>query len=896
MGGTSEDLKPLAEDTLSCIEQTANFARAKLVEPTRATIGAFAGINTLNDIPKIDTLAQITSEETRSLQRLEEEPVIARIGVKDEGGRELTYFVTRAAVPQIPGRKIASYKSPVGRIAAQDVGATFVHPASGEELEIIDKALIFPRRAAGEWDSRDTQIYRVDAAHTVPSLRQLLVEAQLEEEDLLEWLLSEGAADRVRQGVTRGIIARISLRDQPVLDKYQDEIFRLPLDTELFLVGPPGTGKTTTLIKRLSQKIAKEGLEPTELRLIEGASGNNSIPHRRSWLMFTPTALLKQYLKEAFAREQVPASENEVQTWDDYRRKLARNTFGILRSQQGRSGFSLREEFDYLSLEAFDQQALWTSEFRDFVHRQLLNGWLRSGDRLATSANAESRELSKRLLSVLQGAPEIGRDLVKAIELVRQDIDSQVDRVNAEIERIVRKTLNSLLMGNRGFLEELATAIAAMDVEDEDGIEEDDLSEDATDEPEMQVNLRRVSMREAMRLFEVALRGLARARASGRRVSPNSRNGRIIEWLGDRIPPPETLRDLGQLYDQRAALVHFRNPRIAIVQPSRLSSLYRRFRVENAEVGRWYEGRPKANEISTHEVDLLLLTLFRNAREVFGWFPAESAGQGILGTIGGEYRNQILVDEAVDFSPMQLAVMREISAPQIGSFFICGDLNQRITEWGIRDQRDLSWVSPDLRSYKVAVAYRQSRRLVELAKDIAVAGGGDPGDVTLPDRVDSEGLHPVLLEEAADLSTVVEWLAQRIAELERQVEALPPIAVLVNDEVDVIPVAHALSARLASHNLRAVPCSHGQLNGTGNDVRVFDLQHIKGLEFEAVFFIAADDLVRQRPQLFAKFLYVGATRAATYLGISCRGSLPAQLAGLRPHFRGSFDEQAASIA
>lgn len=895
MGGTSEDLRPLAEDTLSCIEQTASFARERLEEPTRATVGAFAGINTLNDIPKIDTLAQITSEETRSLQRLEEEPIIARIGVKDEDGREITYFVTRAAAPHIPGRKIASYKSPVGRIAAQDVGAIFVHPASGEELEIIDKAIVFPRRAAGEWDSRDTQIYRVHAAHTVPSLRQLLVEAQLEEEDLLERLLSEGTADRVRHGVTRSIIARISLRDQPVLDKYQDEIFRLPLDTELFLVGPPGTGKTTTLIKRLSQKIASEGLEPRELRLIERASDNNSIPHRRSWLMFTPTALLKQYLKEAFAREQVPASENEVQTWDDYRRKLARNTFGILRSQTGRGGFGLREEIEYLKVEALDQQALWVSEFREFVHRQLLNGWLRSGDRLASSANTETRRLGQRLLSDLDGAAEIERDLVKAIELVRQDIDSQADRVNAEIERIVRKTLNSLLVENREFLAELATAIAAMDVDDDDGFEDDELSEDAADEPEEQVNLRRVSAREAMRLFEVALRGLARARASGRRVGPSSRNGRILEWLGDRIPPPETIRELGQLYEQRAALVHFRNPRTALVQPGRLSSLYRRFRMENAEIGRWYQSRPKASEISPHEVDLLLLTLFRNAKEVLGWFPAESVGQSILGTIGGEYRNQILVDEAVDFSPMQLAVMRELSAPQIGSFFICGDLNQRITEWGIRNQQDLAWVSPDLRVYKVAVAYRQSRRLVELAKDIAVAGGGDPGDVTLPDRVDSEGLPPVLLEEAADLSTVVEWLAQRIAELESQVEALPPIAVLVNDEDDVIPVASALSTRLEAHNLRAVPCSHGQLNGTGNDVRVFDLQHIKGLEFEAVFFIAIDDLVQQRPQLFAKFLYVGATRAATYLGISCRGSLPAQLAGLRHHFRRSFDEQAASI-
>jgi hypothetical protein len=31
--------------------------------------------------------------------------------------------------------------------------------------------------------------------------------------------------------------------------------------------------------------------------------------------MFTPTELLKQYLKEAFAREGVPASDLRIRTW-----------------------------------------------------------------------------------------------------------------------------------------------------------------------------------------------------------------------------------------------------------------------------------------------------------------------------------------------------------------------------------------------------------------------------------------------------------------------------------------------------------------------------------------------------------------------------------------------------
>ena len=66
--------------------------------------------------------------------------------------------------------------------------------------------------------------------------------------------------------------------------------------------------------------------------------------------------------------------------------------------------------------------------------------------------------------------------------------------------------------------------------------------------------------------------------------------------------------------------------------------------------------------------------------------------------------------------------------------------------------------------------------------------------------------------------------------------------------------------------------------------RVFDVKHIKGLEFEAVFFVGVDLLVTSRPDLFDKYLYVGATRAATYLGLTCENRLPPDLEQLNLSF------------
>ncbi len=63
------------------------------------------------------------------------------------------------------------------------------------------------------------------------------------------------------------------------------------------------------------------------------------------------------------------------------------------------------------------------------------------------------------------------------------------------------------------------------------------------------------------------------------------------------------------------------------------------------------------------------------------------------------------------------------------------------------------------------------------------------------------------------------------------------------------------------------------------------MKHIKGLEFEAVFFVGIDELAEREPELFDKFLYVGATRAATYLGLtSASENVPVRMESIVGHF------------
>jgi DNA helicase IV len=288
------------------------------------------------------------------------------------------------------------------------------------------------------------------------------------------------------------------------------------------------------------------------------------------------------------------------------------------------------------------------------------------------------------------------------------------------------------------------------------------------------------------------------------------------------------------------------------------------------------------------ELDIVLLTGLRTAGDLIRrpdvQRDIDNPVWSSLKPIQGYYRNQILVDEATDFSPIQLACMAALTHPRLRSFFACGDFNQRLTTWGARTADDLKWVFADFDIKEITVSYRQSKQLNDLARAMIRAVGGTDQHASLPANMDTTGFAPALCEHASNTETVVAWLADRIREIARFVGRLPSTAIFVITEEDVAPIAEALNDALAEHNIQVMACREGQAVGQESNVRVFDIQHIKGLEFEAVFFVGIDQLATLHPALFDKYLYVGTTRAATYLGVTCVGALPKAIESLRNHF------------
>jgi len=877
-------LADIAEHSLDCIERVVAEAETALETRRKPNTSAFANPHTLNSPEQDRRLKRIADAMDNALKALTKEPIIARVQCIDECDEKQTIFVTRATPPTVPGFKFASYRAPLGQIASRPAGSTF-----GEYI-IESSARLKPQREREQWDARDSEIDIEDhGKFTVRSLRELLSLGVLAEESDLEALWAD--ADTVEEGVRRATLTRMELRDQPILDQYQDEIFRMPINSRCFLSGPPGTGKTTTLIRRLGQKTDRQALEEAneEISLIQQVEEETGRPHESNWILFSPTELLRQYVKEAFNREGLAASDRQIRTWEEFRHELAREHLELLRTATRTGPFIIRERADHLKSGIMDE-AKWYDDFRGFLDGSVARELRSDADFLASSEVPDLNAIGELLADTLKtpGRDFYARTIRGVAELV-PEIREAVETRSRAINGILTKARNAVTHEDRNFPDLLRAEISRQpdgddshDMGEEDELEAALEDDGRTAEPR---GGRQVSRQQALARFERALRSLAKAR---RNVSERSRDGMLLAWLGpERIPAEEEIAELGKLLAERSRLRKF--GRLERLFLRGIPTRYKRFRREMAKAERWYGTTPaKAADIHWRELDLVILATLQIANEILngcrGRAGSELPEAGPVASVRYLQRAQVLVDEATDFSRVQIACMRELAHPATGSLFLCGDVNQRLTPWGLRSNEALDWIDARMERKSITVSYRQSRRLVELAKQIAAIGGSRADDIVLPDRLDAKGLPPVWRECLSDDSAIAEWLARRIHEIELMVGQAPTIAVLVNGEEHVEPLARELNGRLEEINLAAVACRDGKVVGNDQDVRVFDIRHIKGLEFEAVFFVGLDRTVSRHPDLFPKYLYVGATRAATFLGVTFRGDVPQQIEPLAHHF------------
>ena len=97
--------------------------------------------------------------------------MIARVEYTNDDGRTEVVFVTRGTPIFVPGFRLASYNSRLGKIAAIPAGETY----DPDDVVVESSTKLFPKKDRDGWDSPDTEIHLDGAGKfTVASLRALL--------------------------------------------------------------------------------------------------------------------------------------------------------------------------------------------------------------------------------------------------------------------------------------------------------------------------------------------------------------------------------------------------------------------------------------------------------------------------------------------------------------------------------------------------------------------------------------------------------------------------------------------------------------------------------------------------------------------------------------------------
>jgi adenylate kinase family enzyme len=754
------------------------------------------------------------------------------------------FFICRHEPPSRPAESesnvnYVSYKAAIGRLAAVVPGQTdlvTINMPHGlgtwqDTYTVLARDRFTVGRTADAWDAKDNKV--LFPATTEEDIASLI--AFLEQPEI-----PFGPPKPKRRKATD----KFQLRDLVFVDAAQDEIWRLPLSTFLLISGAPGTGKTTVAIKRLAQKTKLQHLLPEETASRSEDQIRALFDGPNTWALFMPNDLLRNYLKEALAQEELPAADDHLLVWKDHKITIARDTLRYLKV--GDRGF-FRLTSDLLQCTASRRIAEWTHSFRDFFSIRVREEFTVEFERQSQEVHTELNALDENITTIEQ-----------QIDALRQQSASLAQLVSEEVDPIAK---------NEG---------------------QHQLEQQDRDRSERTSQLR--PYLRAKELWIQLSQTAAAAKQSGSNLSAGRLNRLITDTQNqiesqlpraDQIPP--AVRAL------RAAIEKIAGKYSPNSLVQRIPVVYHQFRLkENASFSFFKSSMmSQVNDMGmdSRELDTLIYTALSFIREAFDGLPLIKTSSDLpVQRLINEFRTVIAVDEAADFSAVELACMYLLSNPAFNAVTFAGDLMQRMTREGVSSWTELSLLLPPYKDYPLRLSYRQSARILRIAAELYKRFVIEPPPFDSAFADDPSDPAPLMFH-AADTSATANWLVDRIIEIYRyNREQLPSIAIFVPTESNIAQLHELIAPKLLEHSIDTDPCYGGKVLGTQAKVRIFNVKYIKGLEFEAVFFTCIDEMAGNEPELLDKYLYVGLTRSRNFVAVTYKEHFPARIEFIKPLF------------
>lgn len=830
---SEEDEKFNINDMEQCNSKILSICEKTIKAMTQISDDADNEIKNSSSYSSISAVQRMQIQKKEMLAITRRYPIYASVEIRNSQGEIKTIYFTTGFVPysEVYRNCIANKRAPMANLLSQDIDDFY--EVNGNEYEILGKAEFSPvyrQSDFGKFDGKGLLYLSPKYSRDIKSLLDYL----LNTDDVQYKSDNKGK-------IKRSIITNMSLRNKPILDKIQNEIYRYNPNTSLVLFGSPGTGKSTTLVKKLGLNLDDDYSE------LEKTS--------RDWYMFTPTKLLHEYLKEAFNRENIPASEEHLMVWRDFSKKVCRDTLNIL-STTVHKGFIISDaKGSGINDNIYSDQIGWYKDLKIWQDKLFMQ---------------QIKDIVKDLLPYLD---ETQKNLSLFTSILDQnksiDICNTIDRLVPDIDSLIFQSKQQLGIART----EAYRMVRNLSEEEKTQLYRKlntiyNQNDEIDEEEELDIDITKA--RDIIEALAESIKALSKNWVKNKKLSQNTRLYNVNEIIDfNNIVDDEQKREIGLNQVKLDLLRKLRNSKISYY--SQLSSRYKKYKKNNTY---WYSDNKNLNKISDVEMDALLLLHM----EVDAWLK--------LNRLDKLKKNQVFVDEITDFSALQISAMYKLLAQNSKTFFGAGDLNQRLTIEGVQNIDELKWALPGVTVKNINVPYRQTKQLSEVSSALIKS------EETLkqPDSIETDGVNPVIGLKICTIEQKANWIYERILEIETHLKSIeqdvsfPSIAILVNSKTDIEPLVSALNELLQNINIDVEAC-YENAKGTDNHVRVFCLDYIKGLEFEAAFFIDVDKIIERMPKLYDKFLYVGISRAATFLGITSEQEIfPKELNHIRKYF------------
>lgn len=704
-------------------------------------------------------------------------------------------------------------------------------------------------------------------------------EEEQRQKEEIERLEADIRAAQERVSAIRNFIrGEVSLRTQHILDPYQEVAKRSHFydGVPIVIVGGPGTGKTTTMIQRLKFLLDKSALEEYDSPLTVDQKKQLTDDISFNWLFFSPTPLLLRFLMRNMNEEGLSAVEGKnIVTIDDFRKDMLGEYHLFNMDTDG--PFKSYKKSKNAPLIYAPQTAI--AEFEKFcvsnLKKILLNAGTLHTEKFSwhkeslgikayclKAAKITDLEALMRLFNSMQDNEQ------KTARLKDGELSDLLQRKALELQRPIledtsmRSEINSLF--NKWDAERLK--------EQNPDIEEDEMDDSDENEESESITMLGFETR-LFKYLKTFIRRLALTKIETKtKLTPRQRA------FADIIQPLTTNLELSQIgelafFSKKYSILCKGIERNILNQIPRLYKVYRKTIINstssscyNIELLKKIIDLDENKHLHFDEQDLLIgfinnlaMDIRRRSKERYEKLRRNK----YIKAYEANKKPVIGIDEATDYSVMDYYMMYSFRNYDYSAVTLSGDIMQGLNANGIRAWSEVKKVIPNLDVFELKVSYRQIPTLVEMSRSIYMDDQGELPPYNSRNRMVAGEPKPLVLV-SDDEDKKIGWIVKRLREVYLAYgKEIPSVGIFIPNGNSVDKFVKRLNDE---DELGEIKIAAGSETNVTKAVKVYELNEVKGMEFEVVFFYDLDKaLVGDDKDMITRYLYVGISRATSHL-------------------------------